>query len=261
VCAVKAPGFRDRRHETCQDLAVLTGGRAITLELGFRLENLTLADLGQVRSVIVTRSTTTLIGGAGQKEDIDLRAKQIRSQIDAATSDYEREKLQSRLAKLLGGVAVVEVGGATESEMMERKARVEDALHATRAAVEEGVVPGGGVALLRCLPALVRLKLDGEQQFGVNIVRRALEEPLRQIAANGGFEGAVVVATVLGGTDAFGYNAASNTFEDLVLAGVIDPTKVVRVALENAASVASMMLTTEALIATQLGQAHSVRLG
>jgi chaperonin GroEL len=249
VCAVKAPGYGDRRKETLSDIAVLCGGKAVTEELGLKLENLTLADLGRAKTITVDKDTTTLIDGAGKKEEIQARVKQIRAQIEDTTSEYDREKLQERLAKLVGGVAVIKVGAATETEMKEKKARVEDALHATRAAVEEGIVPGGGVALLRTLPALEALKLDGDQAFGLSIIRRAIEEPLRQIAQNGGDEGAVVVNKVREGKGAFGYNVASSKYEDLVLAGVIDPTKVVRVALQNAASVAALMLTTEVLIA------------
>jgi chaperonin GroEL len=239
VCAAKAPGFGDRRKEMLQDIAVLTGGQAVTEDLGLKTENLTLKDLGRAKTITIDRDSTTLIDGAGRKEDIRARVKQIRSQLEETTSDYDREKLQERLAKIAGGVAVIKVGAATETEMKEKKARVEDALNATRAAVEEGIVPGGGVALLRTLPALDTLEFAGDRQFGVNIIRRALEEPLRQIAQNCGVEGAVVVSKVREGKGAFGYNAASND----------DPTKVVRVALQNAASVASLMLTTEALIA------------
>jgi chaperonin GroEL len=249
VCAVKAPGFGDRRKETLTDIAVLCGGQAVTEDLGLKLENLTLKDLGRAKTITIDKDKTTLVEGAGKKEDIQARVKQIRAQVEDTTSDYDREKLQERLAKIVGGVAVIKVGAATETEMKEKKARVEDALHATRAAVEEGIVPGGGVALLRTLPALAKLKLDGDQEYGVNIIRRAIEEPLRQIAQNGGDEGAVVVNKVREGRGAFGYNVATNKYEDLVLAGVIDPTKVVRVALQNAASVAALMLTTEALIA------------
>jgi len=249
VCAVKAPGYGDRRKETLSDIAVLCGGKAVTEELGLKLENLTLADLGRAKTITVDKDTTTLIDGAGKKEEIQARVKQIRALIEDTTSEYDREKLQERLAKLVGGVAVIKVGAATETEMKEKKARVEDALHATRAAVEEGIVPGGGVALLRTLPALEALKLNGDQPFGLSIIRRAIEEPLRQIAQNGGDEGAVVVNKVREGKGAFGYNVASSKYEDLVLAGVIDPTKVVRVALQNAASVAALMLTTEVLIA------------
>ncbi len=249
VCAVKAPGFGEPRKAMLTDIAILTGGRAVTEDLGLKLENLTLKDLGRAKTVTIDKETTTLIDGAGKKEDIQARVKQIRTQIDDTTSEYDREKLQERLAKIIGGVAVIKVGAATETEMKEKKARVEDALHATRAAVEEGIVPGGGVALLRTLPALAALKLDGDQNFGLNIIRRAIEEPLRQIAQNGGDEGAVVVNRIRQGKGAFGYNVATGKYEDLVLAGVIDPTKVVRVALQNAASVAALMLTTEVLIA------------
>ena len=249
VCAVKAPGFGDRRKETLTDIAVLCGGQAVTEDLGLKLENLTLKDLGRAKTITVDKDKTTLVEGAGKKEDIQARVKQIRAQVEDTTSDYDREKLQERLAKIVGGVAVIKVGAATETEMKEKKARVEDALHATRAAVEEGIVPGGGVALLRTLPALAALRLSGDREYGVNIIRRAIEEPLRQIAQNGGDEGAVVVNKVREGKGAFGYNVATNKYEDLVLAGVIDPTKVVRVALQNAASVAALMLTTEVLIA------------
>jgi chaperonin GroEL len=249
VCAVKAPGFGDKRKESLTDIAVLCGGQAVTEELGLKLENLTLKDLGRAKTVTVDKELTTLVDGAGKKDDIQARVKQIRAQIEDTTSEYDREKLQERLAKIVGGVAVIKVGAATETEMKEKKARVEDALHATRAAVEEGIVPGGGVALLRTLPALDALKLSGDQAYGVNIIRRAIEEPLRQIAQNGGDEGAIVVNKVREGKGAFGYNVATSKYEDLILAGVIDPTKVVRVALQNAASVASLMLTTEVLIA------------
>jgi chaperonin GroEL len=249
VCAVKAPGFGDRRKEMLEDIAVLSGGQVVTEDLGLNLENLTLKDLGRAKTITVDKDNTTLIEGGGKKDDIRARVKQIRSQLEESTSDYDREKLQERLAKIAAGVAVISVGAATETEMKEKKARVGDALHATRAAVEEGIVPGGGVALLRTLPALEKLKLAGDQQYGVNIVRRALEEPLRQIAQNGGAEGAVVVSQVRAGKGAYGYNADSEEYEDLVLAGIIDPTKVVRVALQNAASVASLILITEAAIA------------
>jgi chaperonin GroEL len=249
ICAVKAPGFGDRRKEMLGDIAVLTGGRAINEELGIKLESVTLADLGRAKRITVDKDSTTIVQGVGKKADIEARVKQLRSQIDDTTSDYDREKLQERLAKLVGGVAIVKVGAATESEMKEKKARVEDALHATRAAVEEGVVPGGGVALIRALPALDALKFKDDRQYGVNIIRRAVEEPIRQIAANAGVEGSIVVDKVKNGKGAFGFNAATLEYENLVDAGVIDPTKVVRVALENAASVASLMLMTEALIA------------
>jgi chaperonin GroEL len=248
VCAVKAPGFGDRRTEMLRDLAVLTGGEAITEDRGFKLENLTLKDLGCAKTITVDKDHTTIVEGAGDKAAIQARVKQLRAQIDDSTSDYDKEKLQERLAKLVGGVAVIKVGAATETEMKEKKARVEDALNATRAAVEEGIVAGGGVALLRALPALDELGLTGDRLYGVNIIRRALEAPLRQMAHNGGVEGGVVVNRVREGTGAFGYNVATGVYEDLIEAGVIDPTKVVRVALQNAASVASLMLTTEALI-------------
>jgi len=259
ICAVEAPGFGDRRKEMLQDIAVLSGGRVVTDDLGLKLENMTLKDLGRAKTLTIDKDTTTLIEGGGRKDEIQGRVKQLRSQIEETTSDYDREKLQERLAKLVGGVAVIKVGAATETEMKEKKARVEDALHATRAAVEEGIVPGGGVALLRALPALERLKLAGDQQYGVDIVRRAMEEPLRQLAQNGGVEGAVVVNRVREGKGAFGYNVASSQYEDLVKAGVIDPTKVVRVALQNAASVASLMLTTEAMIAVRQKQERDTR--
>ena len=249
VCAVKAPGFGDRRKAMLEDIAVLTGGQAVTEDLGLELKNLTLQHLGRAKTITVDKDHTTIIEGGGDKDDILARVKQLRVQIEETTSDYDREKLAERLAKIAGGVAVIKVGAATETEMKERKARVEDALSATRAAVEEGIVPGGGVALLRTLEAVEKLQLPLEQQFGVNIVRRALEAPLRQIAQNGGSEGALVVHKVHEGKGAYGFNAASGAFEDLVLAGVIDPTKVVRVALQNAASVASLMLTTEVMIA------------
>jgi chaperonin GroEL len=249
VCSVKAPGFGDRRKEMLKDLAVLTGGQAITEDLGLKLESLTLKDLGKAKRIVVDKDNTTIVEGAGKKSDIEARVKQIRGQIEETTSDYDREKLQERLAKLVGGVAVVKVGAATESEMKEKKARVEDALHATRAAVEEGIVPGGGVALVRALSAIADLKYTDDRQYGLNIIRRAAEEPLRQIANNAGVDGSIVVDKVKNGTGAFGFNAATETYEDLVKAGVIDPTKVVRTALQNAASVASLMLTTEALVA------------
>ncbi|HEY2899571.1 MAG TPA: chaperonin GroEL [Polyangia bacterium] len=249
VCAVKAPGFGDRRKEMLKDIAVLTGGQSVTEDLGIKLENLTLKDLGRAKRITVDKDNTTIVEGAGKKADIEARVKQIRTQIEDTTSDYDREKLQERLAKLVGGVAVVKVGAATESEMKEKKARVEDALHATRAAVEEGIVPGGGVALIRALSSLDSLKFDDDRQYGVNIIRRAVEEPLRQIANNAGVDGSIVVDKVRNGKGSFGFNAATEVYEDLVKAGVIDPTKVVRAALQNAASVASLMLTTEALVA------------
>ena len=249
VAAVKAPGFGDRRKEMLKDIAVLTGGQAITEDLGLKLESVTLKDLGRAKRITIDKDNTTIVEGAGKKADIEGRVKQIRTQIEDTTSDYDREKLQERLAKLVGGVAVVKVGAATESEMKEKKARVEDALHATRAAVEEGIVPGGGVALIRALSSLDSLKFSDDRQYGVNIIRRAVEEPLRQIAANAGVDGSIVVDKVKNGKGAFGFNAATEEYEDLVKAGVIDPTKVVRAALQNAASVASLMLTTEALVA------------
>jgi chaperonin GroEL len=249
VCAVKAPGFGDRRKEMLKDLAVLTGGQCMTEDLGLKLENVTLKDLGRAKRITVDKDNTTIVEGAGKKAEIEARVKQIRAQIEDTKSDYDREKLQERLAKLVGGVAVIKVGAATESEMKEKKARVEDALHATRAAVEEGVVPGGGVALLRALPTLDGLKFDDDRRYGVNIVRRALEEPMRQIAENAGVDGSIVVEKVKNGKGAFGFNAATEEYEDLAKAGVIDPTKVVRAALQNAASVAALMLTTEVLVA------------
>jgi chaperonin GroEL len=253
VCAVKAPGFGDRRKEMLKDLAVLAGGQAVSEDLGLKLENLTLADLGRAKTITVTKDATTIIAGGGKKDDLQARMKQLRAQVENTTSDYDREKLQERLARLAGGVAVIKVGAATETEMKEKKARVEDALNATRAAVQEGVVAGGGVALLRAAKSLDKLRLLADQHYGVTIIRRALEEPMRQIAQNGGVEGAVVVNKVREGKGAYGYNAASGKYEDLIEAGVIDPTKVVRAALQNAASVASLMLTTEALIASTAG--------
>jgi chaperonin GroEL len=249
VCAVKAPGFGDRRKEMLKDIATITGGQVVSEELGIKYENLTLNDLGKAKRLIVDKDNTTIIDGAGKKSEIQGRIKLIRNQITETTSDYDREKLQERLAKLVGGVAVINVGAATETEMKEKKARVEDALHATRAAVEEGIVAGGGVAYLRCLASLDKLKLGGEQEFGVQIVRRSLEEPIRRIAVNAGWEGAVVIDKVKDGKGAFGFNAQTEKFEDLDKAGVIDPTKVERTALQNAASVASLLLTTEAMVA------------
>ncbi|RMF84290.1 MAG: chaperonin GroEL [Nitrospinota bacterium] len=246
--AVKAPGYGDRRKAMLQDIAILTGGKMISEDLGIKLENLTLEDLGQARRVTIDKDNTTIVEGAGKPEDIEGRVKQIRLQIEETTSDYDREKLQERLAKLVGGVAVIKVGAATETEMKEKKARVEDALNATRAAVEEGIVPGGGVAYIRALPALEKLELPGDEQIGVNIVKRALEEPLRQLVANAGLEGSIVVQKVKEEEGNFGYNVATDTYEDLVAAGVIDPVKVSRIALQNAASIAALMLTTEALI-------------
>jgi chaperonin GroEL len=249
ICAVKAPGFGDRRKEILNDIAVLTGGQAVTEDLGVKLESINLKDLGRAKRVTIDKDNTTIVQGAGKKADIEARVKQLRTQIEDTTSEYDAEKLQERLAKLVGGVAIVKVGAATESEMKEKKARVEDALHATRAAIEEGIVPGGGVALIRAAAALADLKFKDDRSYGVNIIRRAIEEPLRQIAANSGLEGSIVVEKVKNGKGAFGFNAATEEYEDLVKAGVIDPTKVVRAALQNAASVASLMLTTEALIA------------
>jgi chaperonin GroEL len=249
VCAVKAPGFGDRRKEMLKDIAILTGGQVVSEDLGIKLDTIGLQDLGTAKRVTVDKDNTTIVDGNGQKTEIKGRIETIRRQIEETTSDYDREKLQERLAKLVGGVAVIKVGAATEVEMKEKKARVEDALHATRAAVEEGIVPGGGVALLRAQPALEAIKVDGEQRVGVNIIRRAIEEPLRQISANAGVEGSIVVDKVKNGTGAFGYNARTDEYGDLLAQGVIDPTKVVRYALQNAASVAGLMLTTEALIA------------
>jgi chaperonin GroEL len=249
-CAVKAPGFGDRRKAMLEDIATLTGGKAITEDLGVKLENLTLEDLGRVKKVVVDKDNTTLIEGAGKTGAIEGRIKQIRAQIEETTSDYDREKLQERLAKLAGGVAIVKVGAATEIAMKEKKARVEDALNATRAAVEEGIVPGGGVALLRASKALDSLKLSGDEATGVEIVRRALEEPIRQIVHNAGLEGSIVVEKVKAAKDvAHGFDAEANEYVDMIQAGIIDPTKVERVALQNAASIASLLLTTEAVIA------------
>ena len=250
VAAVKAPGFGDRRKAMLQDIATLTGGKAITEDLGIKLENVKIEDLGQAKKITIDKDNTTIIEGKGKKGEVEGRVKEIRSQIEKTTSDYDREKLQERLAKLVGGVAVIKVGAATETEMKERKARVEDAMHATRAAVEEGIVPGGGVALARCATALNKLKVEGDEQIGVNIVKRALQEPIRQIAENAGEEGAIVLGKVLESKDQnFGYNALTAEYEDLVKAGVLDPTKVVRTALTNAGSIAALMLTTEALVA------------
>lgn len=248
-CAVKAPGFGDRRKEMLKDISILTGGQVISEELGLKLENITMADLGRAKRIKVDKDNTTIVDGFGDKDKIQARVAEIRAQIESASSDYDREKLQERLAKLAGGVAVVKVGAATETEMKEKKARVEDALNATRAAVEEGIVPGGGVALIRCQKILDTLALSDEQMCGVRIVRRAIEEPLRQIVANCGGEGSIVVNKVRESADNFGYNAATDTYGDLIEQGVIDPAKVVRTALQNAASVSGLMLTTEALIA------------
>jgi chaperonin GroEL len=249
VCAVKAPGFGDRRKAMLEDIAVLTGGKPISEELGFKLENTVISDLGKAKRITVDKDNTTIVEGGGKTEDIKGRINSIKKQIDETTSDYDKEKLQERLAKLAGGVAVINVGATTETEMKEKKARVEDALHATRAAVEEGIVPGGGVALLRTLPALEKLKVEGDEAVGVSIVKKALEEPIRLIAENAGFEGSIVVNQVKGKSGAFGYNAETDKYEDLMVSGVIDPTKVTRIALENASSIASLLITTEALIA------------
>jgi len=248
VCAVKAPGFGDRRKEMLKDLAILTGGKCISEDLGIKLENVQMSDLGKAKRIVITKEDTTIVEGTGKKADITGRIEQIKHQIEDTTSDYDREKLQERLAKLAGGVAVIKVGAATETEMKEKKARVEDALHATRAAVEEGIVPGGGVALVRALSSLGKLELSGDQAIGANIVMRAVEEPLRQLASNAGVEGSIVVERVKGEKKNVGYNVATGQYEDLVAGGVIDPTKVTRCALQNAASIAGLLLTTEALV-------------
>jgi len=248
-CAVKAPGFGDRRKSMLEDIAILTGGRVISEDLGIKLENIKLNDLGRAKRITIDKDNTTIVDGAGDKDDIEARVKQIRAQIEETTSDYDREKLQERLAKIIGGVAVINVGAATETEMKEKKARVEDALNATRAAVEEGIVPGGGVAYLRCLPALAKMQLEGDKKIGVDIVRRALEEPIRQIANNAGQEGSVVTEKVKNEKGSFGFDASQDEYTDMIKAGIIDPTKVVRLALQNAASVASLMITTEAIVA------------
>ena len=247
--AVKAPGFGDRRKAMLGDIAVMTGGQVISEDLGLKLENVTLNDLGTAKKITVDKDNTTIVDGGGSRSALEGRVKQIRAQIEETTSDYDREKLQERLAKLIGGVAVINVGAATEAEMKEKKARVEDALNATRAAVEEGIVPGGGVAMVRAVQALEKLKLEGEEQLGVNLIKRAMEEPVRQIANNAGFEGSVVVQKVMNGKGNFGFNAESGEYEDLVKAGIIDPTKVTRFALQNAASVAGLLMTTEAMVA------------
>ncbi|MFQ5778225.1 MAG: chaperonin GroEL [Terriglobia bacterium] len=248
-CAVKAPGFGDRRKAMLEDIATISGGKMIAEDLGIKLENVQVADLGQAKKLTVDKDNTTIVEGAGKQDAIEGRVKQMRTQIEDTTSDYDREKLQERLAKLVGGVAVIKVGAATETELKEKKARVEDAMHATRAAVEEGIVPGGGVSLLRCIPALATLKLEGDEQVGVNIVKRALEEPLRQIVANAGHEGGVVAREVKDKNEAnFGFDAETEQYSDLVKAGVIDPAKVTRLALQNAASISALMLTTEALV-------------
>jgi chaperonin GroEL len=249
AAAVKAPGFGDRRKAMLEDIAILTGGRSITEDLGIKLENIRIEDLGRAKKVVIDKDNTTIVEGAGKSAGIEGRVKQIRAQIDETTSDYDREKLQERLAKLVGGVAVIKVGAATETEMKEKKARVEDAMHATRAAVEEGIVPGGGVAFIRAVPALDKLKLDHDEQIGVNIVKRAMEEPLRMIASNAGFEGAVVIGKVRESKDTnYGFNAATEEYTDMIAAGILDPAKVTRSALQNAASISGLMLTTEALV-------------
>jgi len=249
VAAVKAPGFGDRRKAMLEDMAVLTGGQVVSEDIGIKLKNVTLQNLGQAKTITIDKDTTTIVDGAGSKEALEGRVKMLRAQVEETTSDYDREKLQERLAKLVGGVAVINVGAATETEMKEKKARVEDALNATRAAVEEGIVPGGGVALIRCIPDLKGLNLEGEEKLGVDVIARAIEEPLRKIADNAGVEGSVVVNKVKEGKGAYGYNARTDVYEDLIAAGVMDPKKVVRFALQNAASVASIMLTTQAMIA------------
>ncbi len=249
VAAVKAPGFGDRRKAMLEDIAVLTGGQVISEDLGIKLENVTINDLGKCKAIKIDKDNTTIVDGAGSKSAIEGRVKQIRTQIEETTSDYDREKLQERLAKIIGGVAVINIGAATETEMKEKKARLEDALNATRAAVEEGIVPGGGVALVRCIKALDNIKVTGEEKNGVAILKRALQEPLRQIAENAGYEGSVVLNKVLEGKDDYGFNAQTEVYENLLESGVIDPTKVVRFAIQNAASVSGLMLTTEAMIA------------
>jgi chaperonin GroEL len=260
--AVKAPGFGDRRKAMLEDIAILTGGKAITEDLGIKLENLTIEDLGHAKKINVDKDNTTIIEGAGKSSEIEARIRNLRTQVEEADSDYDREKIQERLAKLVGGVAVIKVGAATETELKEKKARVEDAMHATHAAVEEGIVPGGGVALLRCIPALERLKLEEDEAIGVNIVKRALEEPLRQIALNAGFEGAIVVGRVRQSKDEnFGFNAETGEYGDMLKSGVIDPAKVTRLALQNAASIAALMLTTEALIAEYKGEEKMAAVG
>jgi chaperonin GroEL len=247
--AVKAPGFGDRRKEMLRDVAVLTGGQVISEEIGFKLENVTLEDLGRAKRIVIDKDNTTIVDGKGKTEDVQGRIAELRGAIEKSTSDYDREKLQERLAKLAGGVAIINVGAATETEMKEKKARVEDALHATRAAVEEGIVAGGGVALLRAQSALDRVKGTSDEKIGVEIIRRALEEPIRKIAQNAGAEGSIVVGRVKDSKDRnFGYNAATDSYEDLVKAGVIDPTKVTRTALQNAASIAGLLLTTECVL-------------
>jgi chaperonin GroEL len=250
VAAVKAPGFGDRRKAMLEDIAVLTGGQMVSEELGIKLESISVKDLGSAKRIVLDKDNTTIVDGAGDKKEIEARVKQIRTQIDETTSDYDREKLQERLAKLVGGVAVINVGAATESEMKEKKARVEDALNATKAAVEEGIIPGGGVAFLRCLAKLDEITLEGEKQFGIKIVKKALEEPIRWIAINAGYDGSIVIEKVKNGTGNFGFDAAKELYvNDMTEAGIIDPTKVARTALQNAASVAALLLTTECMIA------------
>jgi chaperonin GroEL len=250
IAAVKAPGFGDRRKAMLEDIAILTGGQMISEELGIKLESISVKDLGSAKRVVIDKDNTTLVDGAGDKKEIEGRVKQIRTQIDETTSDYDREKLQERLAKLVGGVAVINVGAATETEMKEKKARVEDSLHATKAAVEEGIIPGGGVAFLRCLSKLDEIVLEGEQQGGVKIVKKALEEPIRWIANNAGFDGSIVIDKVKNGKGNFGFDAAKEVYiDDMMAAGIIDPTKVARTALQNAASVASLLLTTNCMVA------------
>jgi chaperonin GroEL len=256
VCAVKAPGFGDRRKAMLDDIAILTGGKSITEDLGMKLENLTVADLGRAKRIIVTQESTTIISGGGKSGDIQGRVKQIRREIEETTSEYDQEKLQERLAKLAGGIAVIHVGASTEIEMKEKKARVEDALHATRAAVEEGIVVGGGVALLRCAKAVSALQLEGDEAIGAQIVRRAIESPIRMLCANAGVEGAVVAAQVSSGKGNYGYNVATGEYEDLVKAGVVDPTKVTRMALQNAASIAGLLLTIDCMI-TEMPESNS----
>jgi chaperonin GroEL len=251
IAAVKAPGFGDRRKAMLEDLAVLTGGEVISEDRGMKLENATLAQLGTAKRLVITKDDTTIVDGAGNETQLKGRVNQIKAQIEEISSDYDREKLQERLAKLVGGVAVIKVGAATEIEMKEKKARVEDALNATRAAVEEGIVPGGGVALLRVRSALDSLDVAEDEQSGVNIIRRAVEEPLRQIAFNAGVEGSIVIQKVIDGEGSYGYNAGKDTYEDLVSAGVVDPAKVTRIALQNAASIAGLLLTTECIIANK----------
>jgi chaperonin GroEL len=249
ACAVKAPGFGDRRKAMLEDIAILTGGKSLTEDLGIKLEHVQIEDLGKAKKIVIDKDNSTIVEGAGKQQAIEGRVKQLRTQVEETTSDYDREKLQERLAKLVGGVAVIKVGAATETEMKEKKARVEDAMHATRAAVEEGIVPGGGVAFIRAFPALDKLKLEGDEQIGVNIVKRSLEEPLRMIASNAGHEGAVVLGKVRESKESnFGFNAATDDYTDMISAGILDPAKVARTALQNAASISALMLTTEALV-------------